>query len=158
MGYHTLYVGGDFHFRFRNNVRRTTLFFCHFYWDSKDKTFDVFNMKQYGDSCKLIEFGLLNYCYWYVEVDGFYFVNHDNITDGEKNSKVAPNNTDKGHIMDLNVLRKKQKKEKEKAHQTEGLEKVCTFVPSVGFAILINLNHIIAFNCTKIPQYTNNIS
>ncbi|KAK3017546.1 hypothetical protein RJ639_007418 [Escallonia herrerae] len=84
MGYHTLYVGDDFHFRFRNNVARTTLFFCHFYWDSKDKKFDVFNMKQYGESCKLREFGIPNYCYWYVEADGFYFVNHDNITDGEK--------------------------------------------------------------------------
>ncbi|KAK2985174.1 hypothetical protein RJ640_010463 [Escallonia rubra] len=48
MGYHTLYVGGDFHFRFRNNVHQTTLLFCHFYWNSKDKKFDAFNMNEYA--------------------------------------------------------------------------------------------------------------
>ncbi|KAL7175052.1 hypothetical protein ACSBR2_028788 [Camellia fascicularis] len=41
-GMHTLNNGQDFFWRFRP---RHTLFFCHFYWGSKDKMFDVLQYK-----------------------------------------------------------------------------------------------------------------
>ncbi|KAK3017543.1 hypothetical protein RJ639_007415 [Escallonia herrerae] len=75
LGYHTLYAGDDFHWRFRNNVIGTTLFFCHFWWDSKQKVFDVFNMKVWADKCKVNNFGSLNTCYWMVNNLGFFFTN-----------------------------------------------------------------------------------
>ncbi|KAK2985182.1 hypothetical protein RJ640_010471 [Escallonia rubra] len=52
LGYHTLYAGDDFHWHFRSNAIGTTLYFCHFWWDSKQKVFDVFNMKVWADKCK----------------------------------------------------------------------------------------------------------
>ncbi|KAF7132423.1 hypothetical protein RHSIM_Rhsim09G0055400 [Rhododendron simsii] len=41
----TLNDGGEFNWTFFDNIIQTTLFFCHFYWGSKDRVFDVFNRK-----------------------------------------------------------------------------------------------------------------
>ncbi|KAK3009604.1 hypothetical protein RJ639_014689 [Escallonia herrerae] len=56
----------DFHFRFMNHIARTTLFFCHFYWNSKDKVFYAFKMKECAYESKKLDFLL---CYWFVEAD-----------------------------------------------------------------------------------------
>ncbi|PHT75415.1 hypothetical protein T459_18937 [Capsicum annuum] len=68
-------VNEEFTFAFNEHVLGETLFFCHFYWNSKDKSFDVFNDTM-ADKCGLErKYGLNFYygCYWKVQEDGFYF-------------------------------------------------------------------------------------
>lgn len=65
----TLNDGGEFNWTFLDNIIETTLYFCHFYWGSKDRVFDVFNRK-IDHFCSP---GNDNYdCYWVARVDGFY--------------------------------------------------------------------------------------
>lgn len=45
-------VNEEFTFAFNEHVLGGTLFFCHFYWNSKDKSFDVFNDTM-ADKCGL---------------------------------------------------------------------------------------------------------
>jgi len=66
LGYHTLLVGEEYYWKFRENFFGKTLFFCHFYWQGKEKAFDVYNKDTYclGPTPK---------CYWLAKADGFYF-------------------------------------------------------------------------------------
>ncbi|KAG5560507.1 hypothetical protein RHGRI_003726 [Rhododendron griersonianum] len=60
----------DFHF----NPSGSTLFFCHFYWNSKDRSFAVYKQSLAG-TC---EHGLVHYdCFWKVTPTGFYLGNDD---------------------------------------------------------------------------------
>ncbi|KAG5523588.1 hypothetical protein RHGRI_035402 [Rhododendron griersonianum] len=43
IGYHTLHTGQDLHWSFNRNFWGTTLFFCHFYWGSKTRVFNVYD-------------------------------------------------------------------------------------------------------------------
>ncbi|KAF7150554.1 hypothetical protein RHSIM_Rhsim02G0049700 [Rhododendron simsii] len=49
------------------------VFFCHFYWNSKDKSFDVYAQRLTG-TCK---HGMVYDCFWHVEPNGFYLSNND---------------------------------------------------------------------------------
>ncbi|XP_058202569.1 S-protein homolog 2-like [Rhododendron vialii] len=72
LGNQTLSTGGYYDFHFHPSFR--TLFFCHFYWNSLDKSFDVYAPNLAG-SC---EHGVVNYdCFWRVTPMGFYFSNND---------------------------------------------------------------------------------
>ncbi|KAI8537897.1 hypothetical protein RHMOL_Rhmol09G0059700 [Rhododendron molle] len=72
LGYHDLKTGEDFHWSFRLNFFSTTRFYCHFWWDSKDKSFDVFYYYTVADKCqKQRPFT----CYWIVRPEGFYLSN-----------------------------------------------------------------------------------
>ncbi|KAK2993345.1 hypothetical protein RJ640_007612 [Escallonia rubra] len=51
IGYHTLYLGEEIHWRFKVGFFPSTLFFCHFWWNSKDKAFVVFE-KENSLMCK----------------------------------------------------------------------------------------------------------
>ncbi|KAL0414070.1 UNVERIFIED_CONTAM: S-protein5 [Sesamum radiatum] len=42
LGMHNLHAGQVFTWHFRNQFFNRTLFFCHFWWGSKDKGIDVF--------------------------------------------------------------------------------------------------------------------
>ncbi|KAI5655991.1 hypothetical protein M9H77_24784 [Catharanthus roseus] len=66
LGFHNLTVNQDFNWSFRVNIRGTTLFFCHFWWQNKDKAFEVFNNYIATKTCR-------TNCYWLVREDGFYF-------------------------------------------------------------------------------------
>ena len=68
LGTHTLNTSQEFNWKFTPNIFGRTLFFCHFYWDDKDKSFDVFNYKL----SPLCSGGLHSDCYWVVKPDGFY--------------------------------------------------------------------------------------
>ncbi|KAL7184248.1 hypothetical protein ACSBR2_026407 [Camellia fascicularis] len=70
LGMHTLTNGQEFNWKFHLNFQGSTLFFCHFYWDTKDISFDVYNRHIYP-SCGTLESHVLN-CYWSVRSDGFY--------------------------------------------------------------------------------------
>ncbi|XP_058201633.1 S-protein homolog 5-like [Rhododendron vialii] len=75
LGLRTLNDGQEFSWKFYPHIFFRTLFFCHFYWETKDKSFVVYNQEIDG-SCKnkKSEFN----CYFRVSPDGFYFSN-DNV-------------------------------------------------------------------------------
>ncbi|KAM7462271.1 hypothetical protein LguiA_030392 [Lonicera macranthoides] len=75
LGYHTLLVGEEFYWKFRDNFFGRTLFFCHFYWQDKDKAFDVYNSHIYCQT--LGNHGGTPKCYWLAKADGFYFSNYN---------------------------------------------------------------------------------
>lgn len=62
------------------NTFCTPLYFCHFWWGSKDKSFEIFNdhmffsYQEYKKADK--------YCYWLVKTEGFYFTGVHNPTPG----------------------------------------------------------------------------
>ncbi|KAM3198836.1 hypothetical protein P3L10_034425 [Capsicum annuum] len=71
LGYHTLSINQDFNWSFCESIFSRTLFFCHFWWGSKEKAFDVFNdahtcVKGSGN------INILTVCKWEVRSDGFY--------------------------------------------------------------------------------------
>lgn len=70
LGYHDLPIYGDFNFSFRENIWGRTLYFCHFWCGSKDKSFVVF-----FDSDGSTPSGPF---YYLVKDDGFYLARRDN--------------------------------------------------------------------------------
>ncbi|KAM7462296.1 hypothetical protein LguiA_030417 [Lonicera macranthoides] len=76
LGTHFLRVGEDFHWKFSVNFRLSTLFFCHFYWHSKDRSFVVFDVPNRAPKCELGKANVNGSCYWLVRTDGFYFCNY----------------------------------------------------------------------------------
>ncbi|KAK4717064.1 hypothetical protein R3W88_015402 [Solanum pinnatisectum] len=70
LGFHYPKVGDDFHFKFRMNIVESTRFSCRFWWDNKEKAFDVFNRILIINHCSG-DFPT-RFCYWKVQNDGFY--------------------------------------------------------------------------------------
>ncbi|KAL8461174.1 hypothetical protein ACS0TY_032596 [Phlomoides rotata] len=68
LGYHTLPVGDDFNWSFCE-IPYTTLFFCHFWWDSdsKERAFEVYDSHIRANLC--LESGE---CFWSARDDGIY--------------------------------------------------------------------------------------
>ncbi|XP_011084392.1 uncharacterized protein LOC105166650 [Sesamum indicum] len=67
LGYHTLANGEDFHWSFCENFFPNTLFFCHLWWGSKQKSFVVFKSKWGAQHLHLY--------YWVAKSDGIYLSN-----------------------------------------------------------------------------------
>ena len=62
----TLPVGREYYWSFNPNFFTVNiLFFCHFWWGTKNIAFDVYNERKYD--CES--------CFWAVKIDGFYFNN-----------------------------------------------------------------------------------
>ncbi|KAI3470519.1 hypothetical protein Pfo_027182 [Paulownia fortunei] len=65
LGNHMLKTNQYFHWTFCENFFPNTLFFCHLWWGSKQRTFDAFKSKwkqKYS-----------GHDYWVVKSDGIYF-------------------------------------------------------------------------------------
>ncbi|KAL7229843.1 hypothetical protein ACSBR2_008405 [Camellia fascicularis] len=77
-GMHTLTNGQEFYWRFYINFFGSTLFFCHFYWDTKDVSQVVFDNRIFENYCQTPHTHDDN-CYWSVRSDGFY-LSDDNST------------------------------------------------------------------------------
>lgn len=75
LGYHNLNNGQEFTWSFHVNFPSTTLYFAHFWWNQKQKSFDVFEIGLGMDYCGY-NIIALNRCYWYVKEDGFYIQNN----------------------------------------------------------------------------------
>ncbi|OIT24854.1 hypothetical protein A4A49_55509 [Nicotiana attenuata] len=76
LGYKVLHPNEEFSFSFRRKVLiGSTLYFCHFWWENKDKSFEVFNNHIAEKDCGNVN-GDLDECYWRVQADGFYFGAH----------------------------------------------------------------------------------
>ncbi|KAL6971196.1 hypothetical protein U1Q18_030877 [Sarracenia purpurea var. burkii] len=69
IGRHILYNGQELKWSFYPNAFFTTLFFCHFYWGSKDTSFAVYDSRLAND-CEKLSSG--RDCYWEARIDGFY--------------------------------------------------------------------------------------
>ncbi|KAJ9555629.1 hypothetical protein OSB04_010243 [Centaurea solstitialis] len=66
-------AGEDYDIKFCLNVWKSTLYFCHFYWEGKQQVFDVFSHGALSDKiCFGRVHGFKNDCYWSVREDGFY--------------------------------------------------------------------------------------
>ncbi|OIT06269.1 hypothetical protein A4A49_61566 [Nicotiana attenuata] len=68
LGYHNITIGQRYSWKFHENLKWSTLFFCHFWWYPKQTSFDVFN-----NGYKCIKKGPVDTqdCYWEVKSDGF---------------------------------------------------------------------------------------
>lgn len=66
-----LTYNNEFHFKFCEKHLQGTLFFCHWYWDSKEEVNDVFNDTMMYE-CNYDK-GDNNPCYWGAMTDGVYF-------------------------------------------------------------------------------------
>lgn len=64
-GIKNLVVAEEFDFKFCPKPL-STLFFCHFWWKGRDKSFDVYNAKTILDRCKR------GVCSYVVKEDGFF--------------------------------------------------------------------------------------
>lgn len=65
LGNHTLYPNQDYRWSFCVNFIPNTLFFCHLWWGSKDKAFEVFR-ETWTDVPK-------DQSWWIAKSDGIYF-------------------------------------------------------------------------------------
>ncbi|KAH7834970.1 hypothetical protein Vadar_021519 [Vaccinium darrowii] len=84
LGSHTSSNGQEFKWKFIPNIFRSTLFFCHFYWNSKQQIFDVYN-KDIDPDCDNSKVSFDFQCYWEARPDGFYLSN-DNQTWKKRNN------------------------------------------------------------------------
>ncbi|CAA0823561.1 Plant self-incompatibility protein S1 family [Striga hermonthica] len=75
LGTQTLLPGQYFHFKFRVNLFRTTLFHCRYVTEGRQISHDVFN-KGLGGSCETRDPEIGNKCVWLVVDDGFYLGNN----------------------------------------------------------------------------------
>ncbi|XP_058182136.1 S-protein homolog 29-like [Rhododendron vialii] len=75
-GMHKLYVGQEFYWKFRINPFGRTLYFCHFYWDKKQRIFNVFDKYSVRFLC-VVPHSQDFVCIWKVREEAFY-VSHDN--------------------------------------------------------------------------------
>lgn len=66
IGYHTIQPNDNIHWSFQENIFGRTLFFCHFWWGSKDQAFDVYADKHFTINSEN------KYLYWIAREDGFY--------------------------------------------------------------------------------------
>ncbi|XP_060178238.1 S-protein homolog 5-like [Lycium barbarum] len=71
LGYQKINAPDEYRFKFRDQIFGGTLYFCHFWWNGKDKVFDVFNDNISGRCGSRGAF--LSECFWKVQEDGFYF-------------------------------------------------------------------------------------
>ncbi|KAJ9190435.1 hypothetical protein P3X46_001639 [Hevea brasiliensis] len=77
LGNHTLYVGGDFNFKFGLKVLGgKTIFTCDFKWDLKHQHVFVFRDSIEASTCCVGD----DNCYWRAQDDGIYFK-----VDGQQN-------------------------------------------------------------------------
>ncbi|OIT28050.1 hypothetical protein A4A49_59712, partial [Nicotiana attenuata] len=71
LGDNNVAIDEDFNWSFCESFLDRTLFFCHFWWGSQNKVFNVFDDPYY-----CVKHGaninVLNYCKWEVRPDGFY--------------------------------------------------------------------------------------
>ncbi|XP_002523927.2 S-protein homolog 2 [Ricinus communis] len=70
LGNHTLYIGGDFNFKFGLKVfGGKTRFTCSFNWGAKHQQIDVFRDNIEASLCCVGD----DNCYWRTQDDGIYF-------------------------------------------------------------------------------------
>ncbi|KAL7213629.1 hypothetical protein ACSBR2_016208 [Camellia fascicularis] len=74
LGLRKLQTSQEFNWFFRDNFIGTTLFFCHFYWNTKNTSFGVYDGRLDPYYSTALQD---NYCCWSVRSDGFYLSNDE---------------------------------------------------------------------------------
>ncbi|KAK4730594.1 hypothetical protein R3W88_023582 [Solanum pinnatisectum] len=74
LGNKTIPMHDEFDIYFNEKLFGGTLFFCHFWWNSKTIVFDVYN-NHVSKNCGVKDI-VTDECYWRVQEDGFYFNGH----------------------------------------------------------------------------------
>lgn len=69
LGFHKITVGENYSWKFCPNISGSTLFFCHFWWNSKQVAFDVYKVRSYKLNHTLNVF--------VVKSDGIYLAHDD---------------------------------------------------------------------------------
>ncbi|KAK1417072.1 hypothetical protein QVD17_26194 [Tagetes erecta] len=72
LGNHTLALNDNQNWSFCQAITVKTLFYAHFYWDSKTAFFDVFDYETSKRYCTKWGFQKPRKCVWLVREDGFY--------------------------------------------------------------------------------------
>ncbi|KAL7117139.1 hypothetical protein ACP275_03G053400 [Erythranthe tilingii] len=72
LGKRTIYAGQTFEWAFCASGFSKTLFFCHLWWGSKDRAFEVFNSKHSINDCRSF------LCSWSAMSDGIYYQDGQN--------------------------------------------------------------------------------
>ncbi|KAJ0111752.1 hypothetical protein Patl1_01642 [Pistacia atlantica] len=68
LGLRHLPVHGEFNWKFRMNLKASTLYFCNLWWTGGHLAFDAFKV----DEKFLFEFCSISYCRWKAQEDGIY--------------------------------------------------------------------------------------
>ncbi|KAG9144138.1 hypothetical protein Leryth_013785 [Lithospermum erythrorhizon] len=68
LGTHTSVANQDFSWHFKPSFWENTMFACHFWWNGKDKSFEVYNRGLVDYHCNTVT----DACHWIVQSDGFY--------------------------------------------------------------------------------------
>ncbi|KAK3000344.1 hypothetical protein RJ639_021879 [Escallonia herrerae] len=87
IGYHTLAYGQELSWKFNPHyIIENTLFFCHFWWNSRDRSFTVYDEHRLDRKCRKYNTHSFGTCYWYVTEDGFYLARYytDNRSEWKK--------------------------------------------------------------------------
>ncbi|KAJ0745017.1 putative plant self-incompatibility S1 [Helianthus annuus] len=74
LGNRTLALNNNENWSFCQTV--TTLFYAHFYWNSKIAFFDVFDINTSKKYCTRWKYRKERRCFWMVKEHGFYLVDH----------------------------------------------------------------------------------
>ncbi|KAM0017761.1 putative plant self-incompatibility S1 [Helianthus debilis subsp. tardiflorus] len=74
LGNHTLALNNNENWSFCQTL--TTLFYAHFYWNSKIAFFDVFDINTSQKYCTRWKYRKERRCFWMVKEDGFYLADH----------------------------------------------------------------------------------
>ncbi|KAI8549409.1 hypothetical protein RHMOL_Rhmol06G0022600 [Rhododendron molle] len=72
LGTHELQLSEEFSWQFKPQIFYRTLFFCHFYWESKDRSFAVYDRKLAQQYCGGDDLGATYNCYWLATPSGFF--------------------------------------------------------------------------------------
>ncbi|PHT81238.1 hypothetical protein T459_14253 [Capsicum annuum] len=78
LGYHNLTTNQDFDWSFCELILCRFLFFCHFWWGSKEKALDVFK-DPYSCVKGSGSLNVLTDCKWEVKSDDFYLEEYNNV-------------------------------------------------------------------------------
>lgn len=70
LGNHTLALNDNENWSFCSWYK--TLFYAHFYWQSKAVLFDVFTIDTSEKYCSTWDYRKMRKCFWLVKEDGFY--------------------------------------------------------------------------------------
>ncbi|KAJ0744935.1 putative plant self-incompatibility S1 [Helianthus annuus] len=76
LGNHTLATNDNQNWSFCEGVTFKTLFYAHFYWNSKIAFFDVYTEHISDTYCTEREYRKPGRCFWLVTEDGFYVGDH----------------------------------------------------------------------------------
>ncbi|KAI5658992.1 hypothetical protein M9H77_27785 [Catharanthus roseus] len=78
LGYHDLKVNENIHWTFTPNRFGTTKFYCHLWWNDKERGFGAYTRRIAEFYCNNRSTGIGGLCWWLPKSDGIYIANVTN--------------------------------------------------------------------------------